>query len=285
MALIQEVQRMKKVLVLKSLTKEEEKEYLSISGLEFSFMKPEEVKEEDVNSASMIIGDVTSDILKMMVEKETGEDEASYGEDPGFAKIFNKPIILASASPRRSELLTKADIPFIVMPANIDESIKTEDPAFAAEEISARKAEAVSRRLLNEGKEDPFVVLSADTVVSIDGKILGKPKDNEDAFNMLHELQGRDHDVFTGVTIGIKREGDHIHYKHFNERTRVKIYPISDEQIRDYISTGEPLDKAGSYAIQGSFAKYIKSIQGDYSNVVGLPVGRVFKELRQFLRK
>ena len=276
---------MKKVLILKSLTKEEEKELLSVSGLEYVYLKPEEVGEEDIKSASLIIGDVTSDILKLLAGKGEDEDRASYNEDPGFAKIFNKPIVLASGSPRRSELLTKADIPFVVMPANVDESIKTEDPAFAAEEISARKAEAVTKKLLNEKKEDPFIVLSADTVVSVDGKILGKPKDEDDAFNMLHELQGRDHDVYTGVTIGIKREGEHVHYKHFNERTRVKIYPISDEQIRDYISTGEPMDKAGSYAIQGSFAKYIKSIQGDYSNVVGLPVGRVFKELRQFLRK
>ena len=277
------VQSMKKVLVLKSLTREEEKELLSVSGLELSIMKPGEAGEEDIRNASIIIGDVTPDILRMLAGKE--EDRASYIGDPGFAKIFNKPIILASASPRRKELLTKADIPFVVMPANIDESIKTEDPAFAAEEISARKAEAVAKRLLNENKEDTFIVLSADTVVSVDGRILGKPVDEEDAFNMLHILQGRDHDVFTGVTIGIKREGEHIHYKHFNERTRVKIYPVSDEQIRDYISTGEPMDKAGAYAIQGSFAKYIKSIQGDYSNVVGLPVGRVFKELRQFLRK
>ena len=275
---------MKKILVFKSLNKEEQEEYLSIPGLEFSFMKPDEATEDDIRSASLIIGDVTTDILKKLSGKEKEED-TPYSEDPGFTKVFNKPIILASASPRRSELLTKADIPFVVMPANIDESVKTEDPAFAAEEISARKAEAVVRKLLDEGKDDPFVVLSADTVVSIDGKILGKPADKEDAFNMLKELQGRDHDVFTGVTIGIKREKDHIHYKHFNERTRVKIYPIGDEQIRDYISTGEPMDKAGSYAIQGSFAKYIKSIQGDYSNVVGLPVGRVFKELRQFLRK
>ncbi len=199
--------------------------------------------------------------------------------------IINEPLILASASPRRKELLANADIPFEVMPADIDETLPCDDPAEAAEEISCRKAEFVAEKLMKEEKRDSFVILSADTVVSIDGKILGKPEDEEEAFNVLKELQGREHEVYTGVTIGIKHPGKGVRYRLFHEKTRVRLYPVSDAQIRDYIATGEPMDKAGSYAIQGSFAKYIKGIKGDYSNVVGLPIGRVFKELNQFLKK
>ena len=198
--------------------------------------------------------------------------------------MTNQPVILASASPRRRELLEKADIPFVIMPAEVDEETGIDDPAEAAEEASLLKAEYVADKLSEEKKES-FVVLAADTIVSIDGRILGKPADEDEAFRVLKELQGRDHEVFTGVTIAVKKPGHDTHYKSFHEKTRVRLYQISDEQIREYIATGEPLDKAGSYGIQGSFAKYVKSIKGDYSNVVGLPVGRVFKELNSFLRK
>ena len=197
---------------------------------------------------------------------------------------MEQPVILASASPRRKELLEKADIPFVVIPALVDEKTGIEDPAEAAEEASLIKAEYVADKLLKERKES-FIVLAADTIVSIDGKILGKPADEEEAFNVLKKLQGRDHEVFTGVTFAVKKPERVTHFKSFYEKTKVRLYPISDEQIREYIATGEPLDKAGSYGIQGVFAKYVKSIKGDYSNVVGLPVGRVFKELTSFLRK
>lgn len=176
-----------------------------------------------------------------------------------------------------------ADIPFVVMPADVDENVKADSPAETAEQVSFLKAENVAGKLM-EKNEDSFIVLSADTIVSIDGVILGKPHDEEDAFNALKSLQGRDHEVFTGVTIGVKHPGKDVIYKQFHEKTKVRIYPLTDEQIREYIATGEPLDKAGSYAIQGCFAKYVKSIKGDYNNVVGLPVGRVFKEIKQFLR-
>ncbi len=275
---------MKKAIVLLPLSEEEKQEYEALKGYDFIFTEADKLTAEEFQSASLIIGKLSPGQLKILSSNQNDEVREIQG-DPGVARILNKPLILASASPRRRELLKKADIPFTVMPADIEEVIVAGEPADVAEEISSYKAEYVAEKLIKEKKQDSFVILSADTIVTVDGKVLGKPRDEEEAFKVLKELQGREHEVYTGVTIAVKHPGKNVHYKQFHEKTRVKIYPVSDEQIRDYISTGEPLDKAGSYAIQGSFAKYIKSIKGDYSNVVGLPVGRVFKELRQFLRK
>ena len=275
---------MKKAIVLLPLSEEEKQEYEALKGYDFIFTEADKLTAEEFQSASLVIGKLSPGQLKILSSNQNDEAREIQG-DPGVARILNKPLILASASPRRRELLKKADIPFTVMPADIEEVIVAGEPADVAEEISSYKAEYVAEKLIKEKKQDSFVILSADTIVTVDGKVLGKPRDEEEAFKVLKELQGREHEVYTGVTIAVKHPGKNVHYKQFHEKTRVKIYPVSDEQIRDYISTGEPLDKAGSYAIQGSFAKYIKSIKGDYSNVVGLPVGRVFKELRQFLRK
>ncbi len=272
---------MKKVAVIGTFPKDKRADYLSIPDVEYIFLEPGKETEKELKGVSIVIGQVEPETLRMLV-KDPDLMEKRKPVEKAFPSLFKKPIILASASPRRSELLTKADIPFVVMPANVDEDPGTDVPSEAAEKNALIKAEYIAERLM-EKKEDSFIILSADTVVSIDGKILGKPKDEEDAFNVLRTLQGRDHEVYTGVTIGVKHPGKDVIYKAFHEKTRVKIYPVSDQQIRDYISTGEPLDKAGSYAIQGSFAKYIKSIKGDYNNVVGLPVGRVFKELKQYL--
>ncbi len=268
---------MKKIAVIGSLSEKKRQEYLAIPDTEFVFIKDGEASLKELEGASVIIGEVSPELLKDILER----DKDLKSEKTGHKSMFNKPIVLASASPRRRELLTKADIPFIVMPADVDEKTDASVPSEAAEQISYRKAEYVAEKLIKERK-DSFIVLSADTVVSVEGRILGKPKDEKDAFNVLKELQGRDHEVYTGVTIGIKHPGKDVIYRQFHEKTRVRVYPVSDEQIREYISTGEPLDKAGSYAIQGGFAKYIKSIKGDYNNVVGLPVGRVFKELKQY---
>ncbi len=275
---------MKKAIVILPVSEDEKREYQNLTGYEISFVEESKLTPEDFRNASLVIGSLSAEKIREI--SESGEEErAGIQEDPGVAKVLNRPLILASASPRRKELLKKADIPFIVMPADIEEVSCAGEPADVAEEISSYKAEYVAEKLIKEKKQDSFVILSADTIVTVDGKVLGKPKDEEEAFKVLKKLQGREHEVYTGVTIAVKHPGKNVHYKQFHEKTRVKIYPVSDEQIRDYISTGEPLDKAGSYAIQGSFAKYIKSIKGDYSNVVGLPVGRVFKELKQFLRK
>ncbi|MCR4907688.1 MAG: Maf family protein [Lachnospiraceae bacterium] len=188
------------------------------------------------------------------------------------------PLILASASPRRAELLECADIPFVVRSADVEEVSSADDPAEYAEEISRIKAEAVAERIYcDEGEET--VVLGADTVVAVQDKILGKPKDENEAFEMLKKIQGGTHKVITGVTICVCAP-DGVKSRSFYETTAVSVYPVSDEQIKKYVVTGEPMDKAGAYAIQGLFSRYIRHIRGDYSNVVGLPIGRVFKELK-----
>ena len=122
------------------------------------------------------------------------------------------------------------------------------------------------------------LVLGADTVVACDGKILGKPADTEAAAAMLTMLQGRGHEVYTGVTILYEQNGERKTLT-FHEKTIVHFYPMTDAQIREYVATGDPMDKAGSYGIQGFCARYIRGIEGDYNNVVGLPVGRVYQEL------
>jgi septum formation protein len=166
------------------------------------------------------------------------------------------------------------------------------------EELSRQKAEDVYA-IIKSGTKEPLLVIGADTVVSVDGKILGKPKDDEDAFRMLRLLQGRTHQVYTGVTLvydeqGSGREicGDNVADMQedenygigeltFNMCTEVTFYPMSDCEIREYISTGDPMDKAGAYGIQSGGAKFVKEIRGDYNNVVGLPVSRLYQELRK----
>ena len=182
-------------------------------------------------------------------------------------------LILASASPRRRELLSLTGLPFTVMAGNGEEVISTEDPARAVSELSRQKAEAVLLRA-----EDGDTVIGADTVVALEGRILGKPADEADAFRMLRMLQGRDHAVYTGVTILKKNSGTAP--VTFAERTAVHVLPMSDEEIRAYIATGEPMDKAGAYGIQGRFAVYVAGIEGDYQNVVGLPVSRLYGYLK-----
>ena len=219
---------------------------------------------------------------------------------------MNKKIILASASPRRRELLTQIGLDFEVVVSETEEKITSTKPAKVVEELSAQKAEAVWEKLrsmtasqgsvtnaerLDEGSEvfEPeqtsgettmtdTLVLGADTVVACDGKILGKPADSEAAAAMLTMLQGRGHEVYTGVTILYEENGERKTLT-FHEKTTVHFYPMTDAQIREYVATGDPMDKAGAYGIQGFCARYIRGIEGDYNNVVGLPVGRVYQEL------
>ena len=178
-------------------------------------------------------------------------------------------IVLASGSPRRRELLTQAGIEYIVDPADIDEITKEILPAKVVEDLSRQKALAVAASHKGE------VVLAADTVVAFDDKILGKPVDEEDAFRMLTELSGRAHQVYTGVTI-VDEAGS---AKTFSECTEVIMYENSPEAIKAYIASGEPMDKAGAYGIQGLGAVLVEKISGDYNNVVGLPLARVYREL------
>ena len=178
-------------------------------------------------------------------------------------------IILASNSPRRKELLEQVGIEFEVMSSDVDEITDKTAPADVVMDLSRIKAEAVARN--NKG----VVVLAADTVVAYNGHILGKPKDEADAFKMLKLLSGKAHQVFTGVTI-VDEAGES---NSFFESTDVLMYENSDELIKKYIATGEPMDKAGAYGIQGKGAVLVKEIKGDYNNVVGLPLSRVCKEL------
>lgn len=189
-------------------------------------------------------------------------------------------IYLASASPRRKELLKQAGISFKTMPSTVEEKITKTDPGEVVEELSYQKAVDICGKLAEEGKED-FVVIGADTVVSCWGEILGKPKDKDDACRMLKKLQGGSHQVYTGVTLAWKYEKMSAVSATFSECTDVTMYSMTEEEIRRYVDSGEPMDKAGAYAIQGLCAAYIQGICGDYNNVVGLPVGRVCQELKR----
>jgi septum formation protein len=181
------------------------------------------------------------------------------------------PIVLASASPRRQELLKSAGIEFVVKPANIPEVLyKGEAPQAFAERMALEKARAVWG-----GTKDEYV-LGADTIVVVDDLVLGKPEKEQDAERMLRLLSGRKHQVITGVCL---RGSDFEDVR--SETTAVHFSALSDDDIRSYIATGEPVDKAGAYAIQGMASRWISKIEGDYSNVVGLPVALVLQMLRE----
>lgn len=187
-------------------------------------------------------------------------------------------IVLASGSPRRKELLAKTGLKFSVVVSGGEEKAETSDPAETVEKLSLDKASAVADLL--QAEKEPQLIIGTDTVVACDGEILGKPSDREDAFRMLWKLQGQTHQVYTGVTLLLKKK--HTWQAHtFSEKTDVQFYPVSREELLAYIETGEPMDKAGSYGIQGGFGIYVKGICGDYNNVVGLPVGRLVYELKK----
>lgn len=183
--------------------------------------------------------------------------------------------ILASASPRRKELLKQAGFEFEVIPSSVEENITKTDPSEIVMELADRKAKEVFGRC---GQKD-CVVIGADTVVVYRGEILGKPADSAEAFDMLSMLADRTHQVYTGVSLVISQKG-RVHTRTFYESTDVTFCPVSPEDLRAYVKTGDPLDKAGAYGIQGAFAVHVKCIRGDYNNVVGLPVCRLYQELR-----
>ena len=182
-------------------------------------------------------------------------------------------LILASQSPRRAEILKQAGFEFVVRPADVDETpLVGESPRACAERLARAKAMAVEA-----GADD--IVLGADTVVVIDGHTLGKPTDTADAARMLQLLSGRQHEVITGVCL--RRQsglgcGSTV--------TRVWFAPLSQEEIAAYVASGEPMDKAGAYAIQGLASRYIPRIEGSYANVVGLPIDWVYRHLREHVQ-
>lgn len=179
-------------------------------------------------------------------------------------------IILASASPRRRELLSQVGVQFTVKTADIDE---TPLPGEDHRTYTRRLAEAKARVILNSNPDS--IVIGADTTVTLDGDLLGKPLDAADAARMLQRLQGRTHQVSTGVAV-LSHSQTLVHV----ETTDVVVAPMSAEDIRAYVATGEPMDKAGAYGIQGHFAQWIPRIEGDYFNVVGLPLAAVARLLR-----
>lgn len=194
--------------------------------------------------------------------------------------------ILASASPRRRELLSQAGISFEVIPSSVKEHITKTVPSDIVLELALQKAEDVYRHLCSSPAEDQgysahdsFTVIGADTIVVYRGGILGKPADKKEAYDMLSLLSDRTHQVYTGVALITNKNGRKTH-RVFSEKTDVTFYPVSREDLCTYVESGDPLDKAGAYGIQGAFAVHVKEISGDYNNVVGLPLGRLYQELK-----
>ena len=213
-------------------------------------------------------------------------------------KEQNVRLVLASASPRRRELLSQIGLEFTVMPSTKEENAKTTEAGALEQELSRQKAvdiweqhsggqrqnpdedqEQISEETqepnLNGKRQPELLVIGADTVVCCEGKILGKPHSREAAAEMLTALQGRSHEVYTGVTLYSQSET-----VTFFECTQVEFYPMTEVEISEYIVSKEPMDKAGAYGIQGLGARFVKGIRGDYNNVVGLPVGRLYQELK-----
>jgi septum formation protein len=188
-------------------------------------------------------------------------------------------VILASKSPRRREILEQMGFSFEIIPAVGEEIIQDTDPAKVVESLSAQKASEVAERCAES--VESLLIIGSDTVVAKDGAILGKPKDEADAARMLRGLSGREHSVFTGVTLIYIEPGKEKTVKTFSEETKVSFYPMSEEEIQAYIASGEPMDKAGAYGIQGKAFVYIRGIEGDYYNVVGLPAARIYQELKK----
>ena len=185
-------------------------------------------------------------------------------------------LILASASPRRKELLGKIGLKFEIIPAKGEEVVTKKLPWEVVEELSFQKAKEIA-----DMQTEECIVIGSDTIVAKGEKIMGKPKDEADAYQMLSEIAGNVHQVYTGVTL--IRTGANPKVITFAEKTDVHLYPMNDKEISAYIATKDPMDKAGAYGIQGDFAIHVKGIEGDYYNVVGLPIGKVYQELKQLL--
>ena len=192
--------------------------------------------------------------------------------------------ILASQSPRRRELLEKLSIPFEVIPAKGKEFSDKKEPGDYAADLAFHKAYEVLERTKKEAQNGSdsrrTVIIGSDTIVVCGEEVLGKPSDEADAARMLRMLSGRTHQVYTGVAL-ICAEAGREESSRFWEKTDVIFYELSEEEIAAYIASGDPMDKAGAYGIQGIFAPYVKAISGDYNTVVGFPLARVYHELKE----
>lgn len=185
-------------------------------------------------------------------------------------------MILASGSPRRKEILEQADIVFQIIPSQKEEIVSSSQPDDVVKELSFMKANDIADKMPVNS-----IIIGADTVVANAGNILGKPKDELEAVDMIMNLQGHSHTVHTGVSIIVKHPDGTCDIRQFSEVTKVHIADISKEEAMTYSLSGEPLDKAGAYAIQGKFAKYVQGIEGDYYNVVGFPIARFRIEMKR----
>lgn len=197
-------------------------------------------------------------------------------------------IILASGSPRRRELLEREGVPFTVRVSEVDEALDPDilrDPCEAAKKLAERKAGAVVQEVLGADYVGAAAVIGADTMVALDGRIYGKPADEEDAKRILRELSGRVHQVITGVSVWLisapDKENVSLGFRTLVETSHVTFKNLSNEEIEAYVATGEPMDKAGAYGIQGEGGALVKGVSGDYDNVVGLPVKRLLKEFSE----
>lgn len=190
-------------------------------------------------------------------------------------------IILASASPRRRALLEQLDIDYVVHPSMAPEVMTGDSVNDIVRHLARQKASWVIDDISADDFPPNTIVLGADTVVTYEGRILGKPADRDDAYRMLKMLSGQIHEVYTGVSM-LSLDGA-IDIS-FAESTKVKFYDLSEQEIQDYLDTDEPYDKAGSYGIQGLGAALVEGIEGDYNNVVGLPVARVYRELSKIYK-
>lgn len=193
-------------------------------------------------------------------------------------------MILASQSPRRKQLLEELGYEPLVLPADIDESRKPdESPVELVESLAAQKAEASRSRAMREGLSTPDgLLLAADTIVWDEDEVLGKPRDADDARRMLASLSGRWHHVTTGVcAMRLSAQGEVEAQRNFSVTTAVEFWPLTAGEIDSYVETGEPMDKAGAYGIQGLGRLLVKGIEGDYFNVVGLPVSRLAREIKE----
>ena len=195
-------------------------------------------------------------------------------------------IILASGSPRRREIMEHVGAQYIVIPSDKEEDMSGHEPAKLVEGLAKMKALDVADKVfekISSGERsteyNDSVIIGCDTVVAYEDKILGKPHDETTAFKMIRDFAGKTHHVFTGVCLVRIRDGKISDTVNYHVPTAVNVFDMTDEEINAYIATGETLDKAGAYAIQGRFCPYIKSIEGDYYNIVGYPVSSIYHEL------
>lgn len=188
---------------------------------------------------------------------------------------MKKRIILASASPRRRELLAQMGLSFEVMPSTKEEKMIEAEASKIVESLSAQKAEDIAQQINGDA-----TIIGSDTIVVCDGEIMGKPHSKEEAFSMISRLQGRKHQVYTGVTVIDRVNGKEVK-KTFAAQADVSVYSMTDAEIEAYIAKGESMDKAGAYGIQGAFGMFIKEIKGEYTTILGLPIAALYQTLKE----